>query len=122
MSGINRDRAAERAAAPQADPMPVAMAEAVPGARGQQPGAPAAGDTAFTYQQAVDLLKGSNAGHLCGYISLAVSMVTLYLNLSRMDGDIDADTNSTAAAAVCWEDQQSAKKLYVGCAASSYFP
>ena len=117
MSGINRDRAAERAAASQAN-MPVAMAEAVPGA----PAAPAAGDTTFTYQQAVDLLKGSNAGHLCGYISLAVSMVTLYLNLSRMDGDIDADTNSTAAAAVCWEDQQSAKKLYVGCAASSYFP
>jgi hypothetical protein len=112
MSGINRNHAAERAAAPQADPMPVVPAEAVPGAP--------AGE--FTYEQAVDLLKGSNAGHLCGYISLAVSMVTLYLNLSRMDGDIDADTNSTAAAAVCWEDQQSAKKLYVGCAASSYFP
>ena len=95
----------------QAD-MPVAIAQAVPVA------APApADDTTFTYQQAVELLKGSTAGHLCGYISLAISMVTLYLNLTRMDGDIDAATNSTAGGAVCWEDQQSVKKLYVGCAA-----
>ena len=65
-------------------------------------------DKKFTFDEAVDLLKGSTAAHIAGYISFAASIGTLVINVGLVDDDSDeALTDESANATVNFEDTRS---------------
>lgn len=91
-----------RASAPPREAVPQhTVVEAVPAQPAQlQP---------FTLVEAKELLQGSTAAHIAGYISLAVSIVTLY-SILRLLGDEDSGSQEASAC-----DMLTAQKRYVAC-------
>ena len=66
------------------------------------------GNQPFTFDEAVALLKGSTSAHCAGYISFAVSIVTLVINLSLL---VDDDSSQAGPTCECIKDGT----LYVAC-------
>jgi hypothetical protein len=64
----------------------------------------------FTLVKAIALLRGSTAAHIAGYLSLAVSIVTLYSILRLIGDDSASEEGST-----CNGDFMMSQKRYVAC-------
>ena len=74
------------------------------------PEAVPAADKQFTLEEAIALLKGSTSAQIAGYISLAVSIVTLYSILRLIGDDSASEPGST-----CIGDFLASQKRYVAC-------
>ena len=97
-----------RAASPER-PRPTAP----PGVVVAAPVVPAVDNQQFTLEEAIALLKGSTSAHIAGYISLAVSIVTLYSNL-RLIGD-DTSASEAGMYGTCMGDLLGSQRRYVAC-------
>ena len=98
-----------RAASPQR-PQPHSYPPAVVVAAPVPASVPEADPRQFTLDEAIALLKGSTSAHIAGYISLAVSIVTLY-SILRLIGDDSA----SEAGSTCIGDTLASQRRYVAC-------
>jgi hypothetical protein len=99
-------------AQPQLQPLEVAGAE-VHAAPAPEDAVPET-NKQFTKAEAEELLKGSTGAHIAGYISFAVSIGTLAVNLHLMDND-DAVSEVSEGGTDCFGDLGTRQKLYVAC-------